>query len=1093
MNDYYQFTLENGSDLEITLDDLTGDADIQMIQDVNNNGVIDFGEQLEYPFEFGTTPESLETSLAAGTYIVRVLGFFEEANYTLTLSSTEITQPTDGAGNSLDTAFEIGLLEGTTSFTDFVDLASDPDDYYQFTLDNDSELEVTLDGLSGDADLQLIQDFDGNGIVDFGEILEYPFEIGTTPETLETSLSSGTYFVRVFPVSNQVDYTLTLTGTEIELPEDGAGNTLDTARDIGLLEGTVSFSDAVDLFDQDDFYQFTLDSDSELDVTLDGLSADADIQLIQDVNSDGFVDFDEILEYPFEIGTAPENLQTFLESGVYFIRVLRFEGETDYELTLSGTPVNLREDFAGNTLATARNLDLVEGSQTFSDFVGSSDPIDLYEFETDQTSNFSVSLTGLTADADLQLIQDRNQNGTVDFDDVVAGSYAAGDAAESLEIEGLEPGTYFLDILQYLGDTDYDLTVTLETLFVPEDNAGNTLDQALDIGSLVNTQTFNDFVGATDSDDFYLFTLDQTSDFSLSLTGLSSDADVRVIQDGNENGLVDFGEILNSSINAGSADESITLRELEAGSYFVEVYPYIGDTNYELELVAEPLETEEEPGVLDTAIDLGLLNADQSVSDFVGDSDPVDIYSFTLNRSEDVSITLEDLGTDADLQLIEDLNGNGVIDFGEVIESSTRSGSTSEEIFQNDLSAGTYFVRVFQFSGDTDYTLNLSPAQSGTNSFNRFWGFGNVDAAAAVASATGSDVPFADVPDIVDDSDLVGGFLGDLVDYGVNQINAPEVWAQGFTGDGVVVAVLDTGVDYRHFDLNSNIWINEDEIPNNGIDEDGNGFIDDRNGYDFSDNDFNPVDRGEDRGEEGNQGVSRGGHGTHVAGTIAGEQNGAGTVGVAPDATIMPVRVLGGLNRGSQDTIADGIFYAVNNGADVINMSLGISGPDLLQSPQLAIESALEFARSQGVTVVIAAGNERDNWILPVTQPVYPGRYAQDGLAIAVGAVDDDLKFAEFSNPAGDAVGPYAFLSAPGVEIISTVPDDYTNGAPISATDPFLSDRTDLFINLDGTSMATPHVAGVVALMLEANPDLTPEEVEDILTQTANPEDLALA
>ncbi|MDY7023432.1 MAG: S8 family serine peptidase, partial [Cyanobacteriota bacterium] len=488
--------------------------------------------------------------------------------------------------------------------------------------------------------------------------------------------------------------------------------------------------------------------------------------------------------------------------------------------------------------------------------------------------------------------------------------------------------------------------------------------------------------------------------------------------------------------------------------------------------------------------DLGVLETDQTVEDFVGSIDTEDFYSFTLNSPDDILITLEGLSADADLQLIEDINANGVIDFGETIASSTFASSTSEEIFESNLAAGTYFIRVYQFSGDTDYTLNLSSLQGSEAGFNRFWGFGNVDAAAAVALATGSETPFPDVTDFVDDPNLIDPFdfftgdLSGLVDFGINQINAPEVWTQGFTGDGVVVAVLDTGVDYRHFDLDNNIWVNEDEILGDGIDNDGNGYIDDRNGYDFSDNDFNPIDRSEDQGENGTLGVSRGGHGTHVAGTIAGERNGAGTVGVAPDATIMPVRVLGGLNRGSFAAVAEGIRYAVDNGADVINMSLG--GPN----PGDILQEAVEYAESQGVVVVMASGNERDDF--NTTEPGFPARYAQDGLGIAVGAIDADRKFADFSNPAGDDSEPYAFVTAPGVDVISALPDDYTDGITIADTDPVLSSRTDLFIDFNGTSMATPHVAGVVALMLEANPNLTPEEVEEILIETANSDGIVL-
>lgn len=238
--------------------------------------------------------------------------------------------------------------------------------------------------------------------------------------------------------------------------------------------------------------------------------------------------------------------------------------------------------------------------------------------------------------------------------------------------------------------------------------------------------------------------------------------------------------------------------------------------------------------------------------------------------------------------------------------------------------------------------------------------------------------------------------------------------------------------------MDANIWTNPGEIAGDGMDNDGNGFVDDVRGWDFAANDNNPMD------EEG--------HGTHVAGTIAAENNGTGATGVAYNARIMPVRVLGP-NGGSYSDVADGIRYAVNNGANVINLSLGGN------SSSDVVRDAIQYAAEQGVVVVMAAGNSGGS------SPHYPAYEATDW-GIAVGAVNSSKQMASWSNRAG--IPALDYVVAPGVGVYSTIPGN-------------------TYATYSGTSMATPHVAGVAALILSANPNLTAAEVESILTQTANP------
>jgi len=428
--------------------------------------------------------------------------------------------------------------------------------------------------------------------------------------------------------------------------------------------------------------------------------------------------------------------------------------------------------------------------------------------------------------------------------------------------------------------------------------------------------------------------------------------------------------------------------------------------------------------------DLGVLNGTQTVGDSVGYFDSGDIYRFTLATPTDFSLVLEGLSADADVELSRDFNANGKVDYGEAIAGSYNWLNRPEFIGAN-LEPGTYFVNVYPYRGTTAYTLTLSAIPTSNDlysGFNSRYGYGLIDASAAVASAIASPAPLQEVPDRFGDN------------WGLDTIRAPEVWNAGHTGTGVVVAVIDSGVDYTHPDLADNIWHNLDEIPDNGIDDDGNGFVDDAIGWDFVDGDRDPMD--------GN------GHGTHIAGTIAAADDGFGMTGVAPGAQIMPVRVLDHKGEATFNEVATGIYYAVDNGADIINLSLGGYFPS---PPE---ERAIQFAVERGAVVVMAAGNSYGS------APAYPAYYAKDN-GIAVGAVDSAGKLVSFSNRAGSV--PLDYVDAPGQSIYSTTPNN-------------------TYSWFDGTSMAAPHVSGTAALMLSANPGLSVEQVESILVDTANPD-----
>jgi subtilisin family serine protease len=259
--------------------------------------------------------------------------------------------------------------------------------------------------------------------------------------------------------------------------------------------------------------------------------------------------------------------------------------------------------------------------------------------------------------------------------------------------------------------------------------------------------------------------------------------------------------------------------------------------------------------------------------------------------------------------------------------------------------------------------------------------------------------------------------------YGIHQLECPAAWDIG-TGAGIVVAVIDTGIDANHPDISGNIWSNTGEIPDNGIDDDGNGYVDDVRGWDFDQGDNQPKDNH--------------GHGTHVAGTVAAVgNNGIGVVGVAWGAKVMALKGLGDSGFGLDSQLAQAIVYAADNGADVINASWGAKGYSH------TLEEAVDYATSLGVVFIASAGNANED-----ANDYSPGNLAN---AITISSVDFQDGKAASSN-----FGPKVDVAAPGEEVLSLRASGTTLGIPVNSG----------YTRSSGTSMAAPHVSGVVALLL---------------------------
>ncbi|HJN67787.1 MAG TPA: S8 family serine peptidase, partial [Pirellulales bacterium] len=308
-----------------------------------------------------------------------------------------------------------------------------------------------------------------------------------------------------------------------------------------------------------------------------------------------------------------------------------------------------------------------------------------------------------------------------------------------------------------------------------------------------------------------------------------------------------------------------------------------------------------------------------------------------------------------------------------------------------------------------NYTITLDATVPGDPSFTSLWGLNNTGQTGGVADA---------------------------------DIDATEAWDIQ-TGNNVVVGIIDTGIDYTHPDLIDNMWVNPGEIASNGLDDDGNGYIDDVYGYDFAYGDSDPYD-----------GHS---HGTHVAGTIAASgNNGQGVVGVNWDAQLMALKFLSDSGSGSTMNAILAVDYATMMGVRVTNNSWGGGGYSQ------ALYNAIAAAGAAESLFIAAAGNSSSN---NDASPHYPSNYDLDNV-ISVASTTHNDTLSSFSCYGATTVD----LGAPGSSIYSTVPGNS-------------------YASYSGTSMATPHVAGVAAMLLAENPSLTAAEVKAVILNSVDPID----
>jgi serine protease len=768
-----------------------------------------------------------------------------------------------------------------------------------------------------------------------------------------------------------------------------------------------------------------------------------------------------------------------------------------------------------DTLPKARSIGVINnnttaGNRIIFDSVGRTDLSDLYSFQLTQGSRTQITLGDLSADADIRLIQDANNNGRIEFNEILRVSELSGISQDSIFLSSLAIGEYYIEVSSYSGNTNYSLTISA----APTDT-GSTIATASELGIINGRKTLPGDIGISgDRSDLYRFRLATDGNLQVDLTGLSSDADLYLIQDTNNNGLIDTGETIGQSILFGNSAEQISLTNLRSGTYFLQVQQFTGQSIYTLNIT-----TDSAGETLRTARSLeSLSGVTTTVREFVGTSDREDYYRFYLNGNSNVNLNLRNLSADADLYLIRDANNNGIVDIGETLDFSINTGTENDRISLNNLSAGSYFILVKSYlNGNTNYSLDLTTSAnysiaSGTLGADRFTitpgvaqtiisGNGNVDFGLGfydlldlsgfafnsfrevnilgLNGGTGVALDLGNGTRLFDSLTLSNGqevlfegidriqFSTGIYDlfvapndplfnqqWNLHMMGVQNAWrfTQGSTR--VTIGIEDTGLG-----LNSAGQIHPDLNSQNTF------FL---RGNDVADDYFRAV-RDQSFGPQSDS------HGTLVQSVISSvANNNLGTAGINWNSSVTMVDILDG-NQGDW-TKAEATRALIDRALSqnqrlIINLSIGGGAYD----PQLA---ALVAQYQDQVLFVISSGNSNNSVL---DNPAGLARQFDNVVAVGGSLGRRDI----FGNPTqpgtrfnygsigGSNYGDGLTLMGPTEVLAATA--QRTNGTTRFTTDP----------RFTGTSAAAPNVAGVASLVWSANPNLTARELSFILQDTA--------
>ncbi|MDM3847921.1 MAG: putative Ig domain-containing protein, partial [Aphanizomenon gracile PMC638.10] len=690
---YYKFTLGENSTVNLQV---SGSSQYTSLSLLYSNG-----NQIFNSVNLGNIEENISKNLRAGIYYLQVYGGGSDTTYKLDASAVSLGAfPADNAGQHIDTAKDIGVLKSeVTSSTDFIGhfngLAYDLDDYYKFTLAENSTVNLNLSGLSQDANLYLyLRSSNGN-------VIQQSTLPNNVDENISQNLKAGSYYLQVRDGGsvNGTNYKLDASAISLgAFPVDNAGQTIDNAKDLGVLKSEVTSStDFIGSFnglasDFDDYYKFTLAENSTVNLKLSGLSQDANLDLYLRSSNGNRIQQSTLPN------NVDENISQNLKAGSYYLQV-RDGGSvkgTYYKLDASAISLGaFPVDNAGQNIDTAKDLGILKPEIISStDFLGefnglASDYEDYYKFTLTENSTVNFNLSGLSQDANLSLLS-RNGN-------LINNSIKAGNADENIS-QNLKADTYYLRISDASGSiigTNYKLDASSTPLGgIPIDTAGDSFDSARDLGEITNPQQISEYIGnfnnlSNDFDDYYKFRVTSSSFVKFDFTGTSRNINAS------------FLNASRSGFPLAVTTSNTLSQGLSEGTYFLRVSPTEGiGTKYQLNVSA--------PAIADfaghdtqTARDIGVLNTARSFTDFVGQIDYGDFYRFELKEASTFNLNFNPERS-INTTILHFANSQG--QWLNTVDQETNQ-------FTQELDAGVYYAQVYNFGGtnsDTYYNLSLS-------------------------------------------------------------------------------------------------------------------------------------------------------------------------------------------------------------------------------------------------------------------------------------------------------------------------------------------------------------------------------------------------
>lgn len=710
--DTYFFSVPTFGTVDVRLSGLANDAaggavaaDVRLFQDVDGDGRLEPSETIDSKSASVGNAGDINRQLAAGHYAVVVSRLQPSSgvllggsNYNLTVSYSV----TDGAGNSLATATPLDLtFINPKTITDYLS-GNDTLDFYQFSATGGGpflfDATLTHTGATNmAADIALL---DGSG---HQLALSTLSSVGSQSISAN-SVASGTFFVRVRRVSGEGTYSMTLGVRNTDV----AGNTLGTALNLGNVQGQIIESDSVSSNDLSDIYKFTLTLASTVRASFPATATgtNANLFLIQDKNGNGAIDDGDNLASSTNPFSTGESLTQRLAAGTYFVGVFRLAETPTYHLALSA-------DTAGSDPRTSRAMGLAGTTSVTTEFIDPNDPVDIFQVDINTAVQLNIFLANLDAKLLVTVAHDSNGDGKLESEESLLERTIVSESARlTLNLNAI--GKIFIKVAP-VGTAGTNYLIRLAT--APREFAGNTPATARDAGVLGSVSNILDFVGngsiaaTNDEDDFYRFTLGNNGPFTFTATisNLTGDANLELFLDANGNRRVDDDNVLASSRNTGTSNDTILTTLDQPGTYYLHVFRASGNASYSLSMSAVSQDTA--GNTPDLARILGNLTTSTplSANEFVGPIDPDDFFQFTVSAPAILSVSLHSgsrIPVVVGVEVIQDADFDFVIDPGETLATTT-TGRFAGISGISLPAAGNYFVHILSVGFPEDYGLGL--------------------------------------------------------------------------------------------------------------------------------------------------------------------------------------------------------------------------------------------------------------------------------------------------------------------------------------------------------------------------------------------------